>query len=66
MTDLLDDLMDSIAAERAAKRLEDAATPQELVSLWWECADGLEGRARKLVQAAYSKRLAKLTGAGAS
>jgi hypothetical protein len=60
---LMDSLLDSIEVEKAIKSLKDARTPQELVSLWWECCDGFEGHARKLAQAAYTLRLQQLTGA---
>jgi hypothetical protein len=59
----MDSLLDSIEVEKAIKSLKDARTPQELVSLWWECCDGFEGHARKLAQAEYSKQLQRLTGA---
>jgi hypothetical protein len=56
----------SIELEAAIARLKEARNPQELVTLWWEVGEGYEGYARKLMQAAYSKTLAALTGAGAA
>jgi hypothetical protein len=58
MPDLLDDLMDSLAVERIAS---------ELIGLWWKYADRYEdgSKARRFLQASYSKRLGQLTGARA-
>jgi hypothetical protein len=62
---LLDTLMDSLAVERIADLFAKAETPSQLIGLWWEHADPYEdgSRARRFLQAAYSKRLAQLTGA---
>jgi hypothetical protein len=56
----------SIELEAAIARLDEASNPRELIALWWEVGEGFEGQARKLIQAAYSKKLSKLTGAGAA
>ena len=68
MTTLLDNLMDSLEIERISADMDDAKTPAELVMIWWGKADKFEEgtRARKMLQAAYQKRLTKLTGAGAA
>jgi hypothetical protein len=65
MPDLLDDLMDSLAVERIAKRFDAARNPSELIGLWWKYADPYEdgSKARRFLQASYSKRLGQLTGA---
>ena len=57
--------MDSLEIERTVAELNAAKTPAELVMIWWDKADKYEdgSRARKMAQAAYSKRLQKLTGA---
>ena len=55
----------AVEFEAAIARLKEAKNPRELASLWWEVGEGYDGYARKLAQAAYSKRLAELTGAGA-
>lgn len=67
MTTLLDDLMDSMAVERIAKQFSEAASPSELVKLWWELADPYEdgSKARRFLLASYQKRLGQLTGARA-
>lgn len=68
MTTLLDNLMDSLAVERAAKAFKDAQKPAELIAAWWEHADQFEDgtRARRLMQVEYQKRLTQLTGMGAA
>lgn len=65
MSTLLDNLVDSLAVERAKKAFDAARNPAELIQAWWENADSYEdgSRARKLMQAAYAARLRQLTGA---
>lgn len=64
---VIDQFIRSIELEAAIARLNEARNPRELVALWWEVGEGYEGQARKLIQAAYSKKLAMmLSGAGAA
>jgi predicted transposase YbfD/YdcC len=65
MTTLLDNLMDSLAIERAAKAFAEAKNLSELMVAWFEHADMHEdnSRVRKLMQVAYASRLKQLTGA---
>ena len=63
---VIEQFIRSIELEAAIARLNEAANPRELIALWWEVGEGYEGHARKLIQAAYSKKLATLTGAGAA
>lgn len=53
----------SIELEAAIARLNEAQTPRELVTAWCEHCDDFQGQARKLAQAAYSRKHQRLTGA---
>lgn len=65
MNYLLSQLADSVEVETIAAELANARTPNDLVMIWWGKADKFEEgtRARKILQAAYSKRHGQLTGA---
>lgn len=67
MTTLLDNLMDSLALESAAKAFKDAEKPADLIAAWWQHSDKFEdgSRVRRLMQVEYQKRLTQLTGMGA-
>lgn len=53
----------SIELEAAIAHLNDARTPRELVQAWCEYCDDFDGQAKKLAQAAYSRKHQQLTGA---
>jgi hypothetical protein len=53
----------SIELEAAIAHLNEAQTPRELVRAWCAYCDDFQGHARKLAQAAYSRKHQKLTGA---
>ena len=53
----------SIELEAAIAHLNEAQTPRELVRAWCAYCDDLEGQAKKLAQAAYSRKHQQLTGA---
>jgi len=65
MNYLLSQLQDSVEIEGIASDLLAAKTPHDLVMIWWGKADAFDegSRARKILQAAYSKRHGQLTGA---
>lgn len=50
------------AGERATK-LSGATNVRQLVDLWFDDCDSAEGEVRKVLQDAYYRRLAQLTGA---
>lgn len=60
---VIEQFQQSIELEAAIAHLNDAKTPRELVKAWCDYCDDFQGQARKLAQAAYSRKHQKLTGA---